>query len=83
MTGPANKSDWKKLHEQVVCAVVDGGDAVIKRLYVYDQTKGTKGFMLWLQSDNRSVQPIPIFAETRLEVLGIVREIMRDPRNYE
>jgi len=81
--GPSDASMWKKLHESVVVAQVNDGDALIKRLFVYDQPKGKGGFMIMLQSDNRSVAPIPVWRDTKLEIVGVVQEILRDPRNYE
>jgi len=78
--GPANKMEWIKLHNQIVCVAVDSGEATLKRLLVYEQPRYDKGFIMMLQSDNRSFPSTPVWPETRIEIIGIVREILRDPR---
>jgi len=78
--GPANKMEWVKLHNQIVLVAVDSGEATLKRLLVYEQPHYDKGFVMMLQSDNRSFPSLPVWAETRIEIIGIVREILRDPR---
>jgi len=81
--GPADKRAWLKLHEEVVCACVNDSDPVLKRLCVYDSPKEEGGFVMYLQSDNRKLAPIIVKKETRLIVVGIVKSILRDPKNYE
>lgn len=83
MKGPADKRGWLKMHEEVVCAIVNDEYPVLKRLFVYDIGVKGLGFEMYLQSDNRKVQPIIIRNDTSLKIIGVVQEIMRNPRNYE
>jgi len=80
--GPSDKVAWMRLHENVVLAVInDAEEILVKRLFVFDDKK--TGFTLYLQSDNRRVPPIPIRHDSTLKIVGIVKEILRDPKNYE
>jgi len=77
--GPADKAFWKSLKGEIVCASVNEDEPVLKRLHLSDR-KDT-GFKLVLQGDNPASEAIEITKETRLRIVGIVRRILRDPRN--
>ena len=77
----ADKTLWKSLKLEVVAASIDGNDPVLKRLLVTDR-KDT-GFKIWLAGDNRTTDQIEVTRESSLEIFGIVRQIIRDPKNFE
>lgn len=77
--GPANKMEWMKLSNQICCVAIDSGEATLKRVVVYEQPRYDKGFIMILQSDNRSFPSQPVWPETRVEIIGIVRQILREP----
>ena len=78
--GPADKHLWKSLNKKVVCASVDDDDPVLKRMRVTDR-KDT-GFKITLQGDNPTSDLIEVNRDSRLKIFGIVRQIMRDPNNF-
>jgi len=67
--------------EVVVCLLNDGDTAIIKRLEV--TRKRRTGFRLTLKSDNPHAKAIPIERDMSLRVRGVVRCILRSPRNVE
>lgn len=77
--GPADKNMWKSLKGEIVCASVDDEEPVLKRVRLSER-KDT-GFKIVLQGDNPASEPIEITKEHRLRVVGIVRQIIRDPKN--
>jgi len=79
--GAADPKPWLALDGEVVIALLDDDalDAVVKRIEV--QHKKSTGFRIALRSDNPQVKSIEILAEHRLRIIGIVREIMRSPKN--
>lgn len=77
--GPADKTFWKSLHGKVVCAIVEDDDPVLKRVRLRDRPGGD--FFMTLQGDNAASEMIEITHETRLRIVGIVKQIMRDPSN--
>lgn len=77
--GPADKDFWKNLKGEVVCASVNDEDPVLKRLHITDRRD--TGFQIVLQADNPAAEAIEITREDRLRILGIVRRILRDPKN--
>jgi SOS-response transcriptional repressor LexA len=77
--GPADKRLWKSLKGEIVCAMVDDDEPVLKRMRISDRRD--TGFKIVLQGDNPASEPIEITKEQRLRVVGIVRRILRDPRN--
>jgi len=83
MVGPANKDAWMKLNKKVVCAVVDGEDPELKRLFVQVTPRKETGFFMYLRGDNPQSRMITIEVETSLKIVGIVQQIMRDPSNFE
>ena len=78
--GPADKSLWKSLNKKVVCASVDDDDPVLKRMRVTDR-KDT-GFKITLQGDNPTSDLIEVNRDSRLKIFGVVKQIMRDPNNF-
>jgi SOS-response transcriptional repressor LexA len=81
MNGPANKECWKRLHKQIVCAIVDDEEPILKRVRISDR-KDT-GFKITLCGDNPAAEQIEVERETRLRIVGIIRSIMRDPLNFD
>jgi SOS-response transcriptional repressor LexA len=79
--GPVNPTPWKMLHKRCVIASVNDEEPEVKRLFCYPR-KDT-GFKIMLQPDNRSVDPIEIDKGHTLVIKGVVRQIMRDPMNFE
>ncbi|MGD0094347.1 MAG: S24 family peptidase, partial [Planctomycetota bacterium] len=73
--GPADKNFWKGLKGEIVCAMVDDDEPVLKRMHLSDR-KDT-GFKIVLQGDNPASEPIEITKENRLRIVGIVRRILR------
>jgi SOS-response transcriptional repressor LexA len=83
MRGPANKDAWARLNKKVVCAIVDGEEPELKRLFVQEAKKKDTGFIMYLRGDNPASRMIQIERETSLKIVGIVQQIMRDPSNFE
>jgi SOS-response transcriptional repressor LexA len=77
--GPADKAFWRTLKGEIVCASVDEDEPVLKRMHISER-KDT-GFKIILQGDNPASEPIEITRENRLRLVGIVRRIVRDPKN--
>ena len=78
MRGPADKALWKSLKGEVVCAMVDEDEPVLKRMHFSDRRD--TGFKVILQGDNPKSEPIEISKEHLLRLVGIVRRIIRDPK---
>jgi SOS-response transcriptional repressor LexA len=76
--GPADKKFWKALHGEIVCASLNGDDAILKRMHISDR-KDT-GFKISLVSDNPANSMIEVTRNDRLRIVGLVRHILRSPR---
>lgn len=79
--GQADKTIWMGLNNKVVAASIDGDDPILKRLRVQERKGKDTQFKIWLRSDNPRADWIEVTRENRLEVFGIVRQIIRDPDN--
>ena len=79
--GPADKGVWKSLNREVVAVIINDDDAVLHRIYVTD--KKDTGFRIRIRGDNPGSEDIQIERDMRLKVLGIVKQIIRDPKRFE
>jgi len=79
--GPADKGVWKALNREVVAVIINDEDPVLHRIYVTD--KKDTGFRIRIRGDNPASQDIQIERDMRLKVLGIVKQIIRDPKQFE
>ena len=78
---PAQKSAWKKLHMEAVVFSVNGGEKQLKRFFLQDAPRKKSGFICYLKGDNPASPLIPIEKESTLEVYGVVKQVIRDPKN--
>lgn len=71
---------WKALDGEIVVAVKNQDEvSVVKRLCFTPKKDGS--FRIDLMSDNPGARPIDIDKDDTLEVIGVVRQILRDPKN--
>lgn len=79
--GAVDPKPWLALDGEVVVAAIDDEqlETVIKRIEVQHRKK--TGFRIVLRSDNPKVKSIEVHSEDRLRIVGIVREIIRSPKN--
>lgn len=77
---PAPLEAWKRLDREIIVAIKnEDTEAYVKRVEISKHRR--TGWRILLRSDNPGAKSIDIDKEDSLLVVGIVREIVRDPKN--
>ena len=79
---PSPPDEWKKLDGEIVVAIKnEDTEAYLKRLEFTAHKK--TGYRILLKSDNPKAKSIQIEKEDSLWLVGVVREIVRSPKNMD
>lgn len=79
---PSPPDEWKKLDGEIVVAIKNEDAAAYLKRLEFTHNKKT-GYRILLKSDNPKAKSISIEKEDSLWLVGVVREIVRSPKNLD